>query len=204
MAETLEELYAEKAKCTACKLRAGCTQVVVGTGCLVSPALMIIGEGPTDDDDLEGEPFLGSSGQALRSVLRETKVLNKKNTLLTNVVACRPPKNKFPKDGSAEICIGNWLWKEIELAKPARILLLGSTPLKYVADLDGITKCRGQWYNIRGVRTMATYHPSYVLRQDGQGIMVAREQWTRDINEVANEVKLILDKQKEGKQEPIE
>jgi DNA polymerase len=155
---------------------------------------MIVGEAPGADEDEKGEPFIGPAGEILREVVRATKILNKSNTLITNVCKCRPPKNKFPKDESADICMSNWFWKEFEIAKPERMLLLGSTPLKYVANMEGITACRGQWYRIKGVRTMATFHPSYILRTDRDGTMYQRNMFESDINEVAAEVKQILEK----------
>jgi DNA polymerase len=185
---TLAELYEAKKKCQACHLRAGCHQVVVGTGRYDSPALVVVGEAPGENEDLEGEPFVGMAGQLLREVLRETRILNRRNTLVTNILGCRPPKNKFPKDDSPSICMAKWLSNEISIAKPRRMLLLGGQALWHVAGLEGITACRGQWYNAMGVRTMATYHPSYVLRCEGDGKMSIRKEFEGDIMEVASEV----------------
>lgn len=196
--KTLDELYAAKVQCTACSLRAACTQVVPGTGSRDKVALLIIAEAPGENEDEEGEVLIGSAGQALRTVLRSTGILNRQNTLMTNVLGCRPPKNKFPKDDCPEICVTKWLWEEIRLAQPKRILLLGSVPLQYVAGLDGITNCRGQWYSIRGIRTMATFHPSFILRKDNEGIMSYRDTWVKDIKEVAGEIQKEIQKD-EGK-----
>ena len=184
----LDDLYGEMKGCSLCKLRAGCTQVVTSIGCTDKPKVLIIGEAPGEDEDAEGEPFIGKAGQCLRNVLRDTGILNRSNCLITNTVKCRPPKNKFPSDDIAGICVGKWLLKEIELAKPERMILLGNTPLQFVANMTGITSCRGQWYSIRGIRTMATYHPSYVLRCDSSGRMMhIRNDFEHDIAEVADE-----------------
>ena len=185
---TLEDLYSEKKSCSACRLRAGCIQVVPGTGCMENVPLLVIGEGPGQDEDEQGVPFVGQAGQVLREVLRATKVLNRTNTLITNVLGCRPAKNKFPNDDCPKICVSKWLWKEIDLAAPQRMLLLGGTPLKYVAGMDGITAKRGQWFTIKGVRTMPTFHPSYVLRTDRDGMTNVRDAFERDVAEMAAEV----------------
>lgn len=189
----LENIYEDMLSCNACKMRAGCTKVVPATGKMDSPILMVVGEAPGQEEDDAGEPFVGRAGQALRKAIRDTKVLNRTNTIITNVLKCRPPGNRFPTDESASICVGKWLSREIELAKPKRLLLLGNVPLKYVASMSGITMHRGKWVEAMGIRSMPTYHPSYVLRQDGQGDMQTRALWERDIEEMAEEVKQILD-----------
>lgn len=188
----LDSLYEEMKSCSACKLRAGCSQVVTSIGQTSAPILLAIGEAPGGDEDAEGVPFVGRAGRVLREALRETGILNKGNTLVTNVLHCRPPKNKFPTDESPSICVGRWLSREIELAAPQRMLLLGAKPLFYVAGLSGIKANRGRWMNVRGIRTMATYHPSYVLRSEREGKMDARRAFEDDIGEVAGEVGYVL------------
>jgi len=194
MAETLEALYAEMIECQSCKMRAGCTQVVPGAGQLIKPILLIVGEAPGAQEDEQGEPFVGAAGEILRAALRKTGIIKRTNSLITNVLKCRPPKNKFPKGEPAQTCVTKWLWEEIRLAQPERMLLLGGTPLKYVAELDGITACRGQWYNIRGIRTMATFHPSFIQRQNNSGMLSYNETFDDDIKQVALEVKAIFEK----------
>jgi len=184
----LNELAVEMKKCSACRLRAGCTQVVCPIGQYISPALVVCAESPGSTENETGEPLIGPAGQCFREVMRKTKILKRTNTLLLNVLNCQPPGNKFPKDDCPKICMAQWTWKIIELAKPKRMLLLGATPLKFIAELDGISKLRGQWFNIRGIRTLATFHPSFILRQDNAGIMSYREMFTNDINEIAKEV----------------
>lgn len=185
--EKLRDLYFNLVNCEACSVRKGCTQVVRADGSL-NPILMIIGEAPGAEEDEQGIPFVGACGQILRDVVRGTKIINKTNTLITNVLKCRPPKNKFPKDETPSICVGKWLTQEIAIAKPQRILLLGAVPLKFVAGMKGITSVRGQWINIQGIRGMATFHPSYVMRQDSAGDMQTRQLFESDIMETAKEV----------------
>jgi DNA polymerase len=175
-------------------MRAGCRQVVIGTGQTTNPILMVIAEAPGSEEDEQGEPFVGRAGQLLRDVLRRTGVISRKNTLLSNTLKCRPPNNKFPKDDSATICLSKWLLKEIELAKPQRMLLLGGKALEYVAGMSGITSVRGNWYDVRGIRTMSTYHPSYVLRKEAERDISCMEAFEEDIGDVADEVRALESK----------
>jgi DNA polymerase len=184
----LDKLYEDMKKCKSCGLREGCSQVVTAVGQTESPLLLLVGESPGQEEDTLGEPFVGKAGQLLREIIRETRVLNKNNTLISNTIHCRPPKNKFPPDEMASVCVSTWLLKEIELAKPERMLLIGAKALWYVARMEGITACRGKWYDIRGIRTMATFHPSYVLRCEGEGKTQIRKLMEQDIGDVAEEV----------------
>ena len=185
--------------CTTCGLRQKCTQVVLPTGKLENPVLLIVGEAPANEEDEAGEPFVGQVGEILREVIRATGILDKRNTCLTNTIHCRPPGNKFPtKKECPSVCTHKWLFPMIELLKPQRMMLLGAKSLKYVAGLDGIGKNRGTWLKIRGVRTMATYHPSFIMRKDREGDLQKRQLFTGDIMEVAEEVEIILAKEKEN------
>jgi len=185
----LAKLYEEMKGCQACRLRKTCRQVVTAVGNVENPALMIIGESPGESEDIAGEPFVGQAGQVLRAVLRETNIINRDNTLISNVIRCRPPANKFPTDECPSICVSRWLRREIGLAKPKRMLLMGNTPLEFVAGLTGITSARGKWLSVMGIRTMSTFHPSYILRKDREGDRGERARFEQDINEVAAEIK---------------
>lgn len=185
---TLDELYEKKMDCEACGLRDGCSQVVPGIGCRDSPKLLVVGEAPGQEEDEQGVPFVGRAGQVLREALRESGSIKRSNTLITNVLGCRPPKNRFPKNDCPDICVAKWLEKEIKLAAPERMLLLGGRALWYVGRMQGITANRGQWFNIKGIRTMATFHPSYILRCDTEGKTHFRKLFEEDIQEVADEV----------------
>lgn len=183
----LEALYEKMTGCKACKMRQSCFQVVGAVGQTDRPRLLIVGEAPSKADDDSGQPLSGSEGDCLRDALRATGVLNRGNTLYTNVLKCAPP-DKFPRGEPASICSTNWLGREIELAQPQRMLLLGNTPLKYVAGMEKISTCRGQWITVKGIRTLPTFHPRFVLREDARGDMHARRCFEQDIAEVAKEV----------------
>jgi DNA polymerase len=124
----------------------------------------------------------------LRACLRETRVINRNNTIISNVLKCRPPNNKFPTDDTPRTCFSKWLSSEIEVLAPKRMLLLGAQALKFVAGMKGITSVRGNWMRARGIRMMATFHPSYVLRQEGEGDPTALASFKGDIANVAAEV----------------
>jgi uracil-DNA glycosylase family 4 len=183
--------------CTACGLSAKCTQVVLPYGDLENPVLLIVGEAPANEEDEVGRPFVGPAGEVLREVLRATGVLDRRNTCLTNTIQCRPARNKFPtKKEIPSVCTNKWVFPMIERLKPQRMLLLGAKTLKYVGGLDGITKNRGTWFKIKGVRTMATFHPSFIMRKDQDGNLQHRRLFTGDIMEVAEEVENIRAKEK--------
>jgi len=188
--EEAKKLYANMKECSACLMRKGCSQVVTYDGLLEdTPILLIVGECPGATEDQEGLPFVGDSGQILREALRESKTLFKNNTIISNVLKCRPPKNKFPKDKDIpRLCVSKWLDNEIKLIEPQRMLLLGNVPLQHVAGFTGITKARGQWITVKGIRAMATFHPSYVMRQMNSGDLEARELFFSDVALVAEEV----------------
>lgn len=184
--------FGEMYRCTTCGLRKRCTQVVLPTGNTENPILLIIGESPGKEEDEIGLPFVGLSGKLLRNILRDTKNINKLNTCITNTIKCRPPGNKFPIKEIPEICTSKWLYEEIKIFNPKLLLILGNIPLKWVARLEGITYCRGKWIESMGIRTMPTFHPSYVLRKDNEGDLEARRLFTQDIFEVSNEMKKFI------------
>jgi len=180
-----------KTKCTLCSLSNERKQVVCSDGCK-KPVIMVVGEAPGADEDEQGVPFIGKAGKRLRSTL-ENFGITKKNSIITNVIPCRPPKNAFPKDKELVAnCFHSWLWNEIRLTKPKYLLLLGNQPLKMILNLNGITKHRGILYPLYdpngGVTfwAMPTFHPSYIERkqymEDGEQII---EWFEEDIKKLA-------------------
>jgi len=167
--------------------------VVPSYGCKSNPKVVVMGEAPGADEVENLQPFVGKAGKLLRATLNEFG-FRQSNTLITNVIPCRPEKNKFPKD--LEIvrkCTKKWLYKELEIVRPSFIILIGAKPLKFVLNRDGITKCRGEWYDFvlgdHTIKCMPTFHTSYVLRkkymEDGDDIMA---KFRRDVEEVAKVV----------------
>lgn len=179
-------MFAEsKDKCRTCSIYNHYCQVVQSEGNASNPTFMFIGEAPGSDEVTHSKPFIGRAGQRLRHELRKyPSVFNKKTTILTNTICCRPPNNKFPnKDGEYSLfkkgktrpvshtkvvlaCTDQWLKKEIEILSPKVIITLGAQALYYVREQRGISDLHGNWFFMPKYRawTYATYHPSYVLR----------------------------------------
>lgn len=129
--------------------------------------LMIIGEAPGRDEDLEGKPFVGRAGQLLDKMLKAIS-LGEGDVHITNVVYWRPPGNRTPTPQESQVC-RPFLERQIELVAPDVLLLLGGAAAKQVLDTaEGIMRIRGKWREItrgtRTLRTMATLHPAYLLR----------------------------------------
>ena len=156
------QLWENIHSCDRCSLGAGCTQKVPGQGDLHAP-LMLIGEGPGEQEDKQGLAFVGPAGQLLTQMLLAIQ-LPRDRVYICNVVKCRPPHNRQPSPEEREACIGH-LRGQVALVKPRVILLLGATAVAAVLGPDyRITRCRGQWFERKGVSIMATYHPSALLR----------------------------------------
>jgi DNA polymerase len=163
---------------------------VASDGNKINPKVLILGEAPGKDEVEAGKPFVGRAGKLLRSSLNQYG-FNKNNSLISNIIPCRPENNKFPTNiDLVKDCFNNWLLKEIILTKPDVMLLLGAQPLKYILNMVGITKLRGQWYDFKAengnVLCMPTYHPSYVLRKEymSEGKLI-KDNFLNDIKAVA-------------------
>ena len=155
-------LTEKMANCSKCELRATCNRVVFGDGSSQAK-LMLIGEGPGQDEDIKGIPFVGRAGQLLDKIL-EAAELNRQELYIANVVKCRPPNNRLPLPTEVKACRG-YLEKQIELIKPSIIVCLGSMATQTVMDPKAkITKMRGTWMERNGIRMMATFHPAALLR----------------------------------------
>lgn len=129
--------------------------------------LMIIGEAPGRDEDLEGRPFVGRAGQLLDKMLKAIS-LGEQDVHITNVVYWRPPGNRTPTPQESQVC-RPFLERQIELVEPDVLLLLGGAAAKQILDTaDGIMRIRGKWRDVasgtRAIKTMATLHPAYLLR----------------------------------------
>jgi len=181
-----QEFNLAKEKCRDCHIGQIYNRVVLSDGNIINPIVMIIGEAAGSSEIEIGKPFVGRAGKLLRSTLNQFGY-NKKNSIITNTIPCRPKDNKFPHDEQLiKTCMDKWLLKEIEILKPKFLLLIGSVPTKYLLNLSGITSLRGKWFEYKSISCMPTYHPSYVLRkqymQEGKEI---EENFKNDIKEMA-------------------
>ena len=167
----LAALAAEAAGCTRCPLAATRTQVVFGVGD-PGAALMFVGEAPGRDEDLQGEPFVGRSGQLLDRLLSEELGIDRSAVYIANVVKCRPPDNRDPRPDEIAAC-RPYLARQVELIAPTVVVTLGNFATKLLLDTDqGITKVRGAAYPVGDVQLVPTFHPAAALR--GGGVVLAQ------------------------------
>jgi uracil-DNA glycosylase family 4 len=166
MSLTLQELAAEAATCTRCRLSQGRTQVVFGVG---NPAaeVMFIGEGPGYHEDKQGEPFVGPAGQLLSRLLGEIG-LGREDVYITNVVRCRPPGNRDPLPDEIEAC-RPYLDGTVDNVRPRVVVTLGNFASRVILDRPlSISKVRGQRFTVDGRTVIPTFHPAAVLHGGGE------------------------------------
>ena len=158
-----EELKNACANCQKCELCQTRTNVVVGVG-TPDAEVMFIGEGPGENEDLQGEPFVGRAGKLLDKMLIAVDLDRNKNIYIANIVKCRPPKNRDPKPEEQEMCI-DWLRNQVKLIRPKIIVCLGRIAAARIIKPDiKITKEHGQFIQKNGVLMMAMLHPAALLR----------------------------------------
>ena len=149
--------------CTRCGLCETRHNVVFGVG-NESADVMFVGEGPGEQEDLKGEPFVGPAGKLLDDMLTIIDLDRKENCYIANNVKCRPPRNRDPLETEQDACI-DYLRNQVALVKPKIIVCLGRIAAKRLIDPDyRITKQHGQWVQRNGVWMTAIYHPSALLR----------------------------------------
>ena len=160
----LDTLYTPYHQCQACPLGSlGRTHVVFGQG-NPDASLMIIGEGPGRDEDLQGLPFVGRSGQLLNQILDAIDI-KREDVFITNIVKCRPPANRQPLPNEMDICKKLLLMDQIKIIKPTVICTLGASALIGLLDHPvKITQVRGQKLSFGTTLLIPTYHPAYILR----------------------------------------
>jgi len=149
--------------CTACKLRAGCTQTVFGVGD-EKASWLFVGEGPGADEDAQGEPFVGQAGKLLDNMLMAIKLKRGKDVYIGNIVKCRPPGNRTPEADEIATCFP-YLQRQIELIQPKIIVALGKTAATALLGKDAtLASLRGRLHDYHGIPLIITYHPAYLLR----------------------------------------
>ncbi len=169
--ETLEEIRADLGECTRCRLSGKRTTIVFGVG---NPKadLMFIGEGPGQEEDRQGIPFVGAAGQLLTKIIQAID-LTREQVYIANVVKCRPPNNREPEPDEAEAC-RPFLDRQIDAVRPKVICALGRVAaLNLLRTDEGITRLRGRIFSYRGAKLVPTYHPAFLLRNPGK----KRECW---------------------------
>ncbi len=161
--DSLKNISDEISVCKQCRLYKTRIKTVSGDG-NINPLLMIIGEGPGAEEDKTGKPFVGKAGQYLDKWM-EAIGLNRQDYLyLSNIVKCRPPKNRDPLDDEISLCLP-YLERQVALLKPKLILTLGRISTQVLTNSNlGIGRLRGKIYEYHGIKLIPTYHPSAVLR----------------------------------------
>ncbi len=153
--------------CQKCELGKTRTKLVFGTG-VENAEVMFIGEGPGENEDLQGEPFVGRGGQLLDKFLTAVDLDRKKNIYIANMVKCRPPKNRDPLPEEQEACI-EWLREQVRLMRPKIIVCLGRISAQKLIDKNfRVTKQHGQFVERGGILMMGTFHPAALLRNPRQ------------------------------------
>ena len=158
-----EELKNQCMSCRKCPLCEERTNVVFGVG-PQDAEVLFIGEGPGENEDLQGEPFVGRAGKLLDEMLEIIDLSRKNNIYIANMVKCRPPKNRDPLNTEQDACI-DWLRNQVALLQPKIIVCLGRiSAMRIIKEDFKITQEHGQWFEKNGNLMMALYHPAALLQ----------------------------------------
>lgn len=158
----LKALREEIGDCHRCKLSKGRKNIVFGEGS-VDAEIMFIGEGPGEDEDLQGRPFVGKAGQLLTKLI-EKMGFKREDVYIGNIVKCRPPGNRDPEEDEINAC-SPFIKKQAEIISPKVIVSLGRVSTQTLIGVKiPIGKLRGKFYQFENIPLMPTFHPSYLLR----------------------------------------
>jgi DNA polymerase len=162
-------------------------RLVIGRGSVFAD-LLIIGEAPGAQEDLEGKPYVGKSGKLLNQLLKKAGINYEDDVYFCNVIKCRPPNNRKPTIGEINIH-KPWLLQQIKLVDPKFILLTGSTAMRAILDVkDPISNLRGQWIKKDGRQIMVIFHPSYLLRFPSKEINKPYNLTLQDLDNVSGKL----------------
>ncbi len=189
--------------CQRCGLAATRTQVVFGSGDVRSP-IMLVGEGPGEQEDLTGVPFVGRAGQLLTQILSSVGISRETDIFITNTVKCRPPQNRDPLPVEITAC-QPYLVRQIQLIQPRILLLVGNPSLKSILGPEhSISKVRGQWFKVpvpymsSPLYIMPLFHPSYLLRNASKEPGSPKWLTWQDVKEVRAALDICRLEMKEG------
>lgn len=182
MNKAMEELGARCLGCNACALGKTRTKLVFGDG-EPGARVMLIGEGPGEQEDIQGVPFVGRAGKLLDDMLRMIE-LDRSRVYIANIVKCRPPHNRDPLLEEREAC-APWLRRQIDIVDPEIIICLGRIAATSIISEDfRITRQHGQWFDVDGRRCLAIYHPSALLRD-----VTKRPDTFTDLRQIRSEIR---------------
>lgn len=176
--ESLRDIRLDLGECERCRLSRDRTKVVFGAG-NPEARVVFVGEGPGQEEDRQGEPFVGRAGALLTDIIEKGMKIRRDEVYICNVVKCRPPGNRNPEADEVATCTP-FLARQIESVQPEVIVALGKFAAQTLLETTTpITRLRGQWHEYRGVRLMPTFHPAHLLRNPA----FKKEVWL-DIQEV--------------------
>lgn len=159
---SLKDVRQELGECTRCKLSRSRKSIVFGVG-YEKANMVLVGEAPGHDEDLQGEPFVGKAGALLTQILNAIG-LKRGEVYITNVVKCRPPENRNPQPDEIAAC-EPFLLKQLGVIRPAFIVALGNFATQTLLKTDKkISQLRGRFYDYQGIKLLPTYHPAFLLR----------------------------------------
>ena len=184
MFNNFEELEKSIKECKKCKLCNNRNNIVFGCG-NKNADIMLIGEGPGADEDIQGIPFVGKAGKLMNSAF-EALEINRDDVYIANVVKCRPPNNRNPEKDEETACL-DYLRNQVILVKPKIIVLLGNVALKAILGNEySITSARGKWVEKKEILYMPTFHPAALLRDEKKKI-----DFYNDLRDVKNRLEII-------------
>ncbi len=188
--QLLKEIYMEVENCHLCPLANNRTHTVFGEG-NPNAILMFIGEGPGEEEDRTGRPFVGKAGKLLTQILQSVKI-TREEVFIANMVKCRPPGNRNPESQEIDACFP-YLEAQIAIINPTLIITLGSVPTSYLLNTkEPISKIRGIWQEWRGGKKIfPMFHPSFLLRYNDRSRGSPRYLTWEDIKEVKRNYDLI-------------
>lgn len=180
-----ETFRAQVLACTKCaELASTRRQVVFGVGSLQTP-LVFVGEAPGEDEDREGEPFVGRAGQLLTKSLRKLGIM-RSQVYIANILKCRPPGNRTPKLEEMSACIP-YLFRQLQIIAPKIVCSMGNIATQTLLNTKtGITQLRGKYQDFNGMRIFPTFHPAYILRNMGD-----LSKFETDLNRVCQDAGLL-------------
>jgi uracil-DNA glycosylase len=162
---TLASIVQKVLSCSRCDLCKRRTNAVPGTGS-VNPCVLVVGEGPGAEEDMQGLPFVGPAGKLLDKMLASISLDRNTNCYIANIVKCRPPNNRTPLPAEADACIP-FLEAQIHILRPKMILAAGRTAGQHLLKTETpLGQLRGRFYDYNGIPLLVTYHPSALLRDE--------------------------------------
>ena len=182
----MKQMDEKISSCKLCRLCETRTNSVPGSGNIENPKVVFIGEGPGKNEDLQGKPFVGRGGKLLDELLQSAG-LERNQVYITNIVKCRPPKNRKPKPDEIDICTSNYLEKQLGILKPKIICTLGATAMEYFIGEKKMGPNHGRLaHSLKSeIPMLPTYHPASIFRNRSLKTLLKAD--LKKVSEIARE-----------------